>query len=147
MKEEWEDVTSRFEARKVSLSHTKDGIKMTLVIHPDEMPEEILRDFIGTRYLVVLVRLDDNEEPVKRPHLQEGAAAVASAGMLAADPGFQEWLCTTGKIEDFSEEAAASFIRETCGVASRSDLKVNKPAREKFAVLKEEFLRHLRDRV
>ena len=38
--------TSQFEAKKVALKQTKDGHVLTLAIHPDESPDEILRDFM-----------------------------------------------------------------------------------------------------
>ena len=55
--------TSQFEGKKIALKQTKDGYAMTLAIHPDEVPSELLRDWVGARYMVVMVRLADNEEP------------------------------------------------------------------------------------
>jgi hypothetical protein len=47
--------TSQFEAVKVSMKQDNSGYVLTLRIHPDEVPEEILRDFVGARYMAVLV--------------------------------------------------------------------------------------------
>lgn len=55
-----------FEALKVGLRQSKDGINITLVIHPDDVHPELLADPIGARYAVKLVRIGDDEQPVQR---------------------------------------------------------------------------------
>ena len=52
----------QFEARKIALKQDRTGFVLTLSMHPDEVPEEILRDFVGTRYGCALVRIS-----VERP--------------------------------------------------------------------------------
>ena len=61
--------TSQFEARKIALKQTKEGHVLNLAIHPDEIPDEILRDFVGARYMVVMVRLADAEVPMVRAEI------------------------------------------------------------------------------
>jgi hypothetical protein len=56
----------QFEGLKVALKQDATGYVMTLRIHPDEVPEEILRDFVGARYVVAMVRIDDDE--TRRSH-------------------------------------------------------------------------------
>jgi len=51
--------TLQFEAVKVALKQNKDGYVLTLNVHPDEVPDSLLRDFVGARYQVVMVRLSD----------------------------------------------------------------------------------------
>ncbi len=46
----------QFEARKVALKQDRTGFILTLSLHPDEVPEEILRDFVGARYACAVVR-------------------------------------------------------------------------------------------
>ena len=36
-----------------ALKQDKTGFVLTLNMHPDEIPEELLRDFVGARYQVV----------------------------------------------------------------------------------------------
>ena len=48
--------TSQFEAVKVAIKQDKTGYVLTLSIHPDEIPEEVMRDFVGARYQVVALR-------------------------------------------------------------------------------------------
>jgi hypothetical protein len=49
--------TLQFEAVKMALKQNKDGYVLTMSIHPDEIPDELMRDFVGARYQVVMVRL------------------------------------------------------------------------------------------
>jgi hypothetical protein len=60
--------TSQFEAVKVAIKQDKTGYVLTLSIHPDEIPEEVMRDFVGARYQVVMVRLNGEEKPMNRSH-------------------------------------------------------------------------------
>jgi hypothetical protein len=49
---------SSFEAVKVALKQDKTGYILTLNIHPDDLDEAVLRDFVGARYGVAMVRID-----------------------------------------------------------------------------------------
>jgi len=51
----------QFECRKVALKQDRTGFVLTLALHPDEIPEELLRDFVGSRYGCVMVRIQDDE--------------------------------------------------------------------------------------
>ena len=46
----------QFEARKVALKQDRTGYVLTLSLHPDEIPEELLRDLLG---LGTVVRLSE----------------------------------------------------------------------------------------
>ena len=48
-----------FEAVKSSLRQTKDGISITLVIHPSDVPRDLLNDSIGQRYMVGMGKLSE----------------------------------------------------------------------------------------
>ena len=58
--------TIQFEAIKTALKQTKDGYSLSLAVHPDELPDNLMRDFVGSRYMVVMVRINDNEQPMDR---------------------------------------------------------------------------------
>jgi hypothetical protein len=49
--------TLQFEAVKMALKQNKDGYVLTMTVHPDEVPDALLRDYVGARYQVVMVRL------------------------------------------------------------------------------------------
>ena len=127
------DVLS-FEAVKVSMNQTKDGTKITLVIHPNEVQADMLTDPIGSRYRVAMVLLDDEDQPVVR-HSPE-REAVRAAGMLAKTGAFQEWCLLKGETLESSEEAAAAYIRRYCQIESRSQLGYDKLARQRFDQLR-----------
>ena len=47
----------QFEAVKIALKQDKTGFVLTLNIHPDEIPDELMRDFVGARYGVAMARI------------------------------------------------------------------------------------------
>ena len=106
-----------FEAVKVSLKQDRTGFILTLSIHPDDAPVELLRDFVGARYGVAMVRINDDETPVDY--------TVKKAGILCRTRDFQVWLQDTGHIEKPSEHAAARAVCDICDVSSRSELSGN----------------------
>ena len=117
----------QFEARKVALKQDRTGFILTLALHPDEVPEEILRDFVGARYACALVRIQDDESPT------EYSNRVAKAGMLCRDPDFQEFLLCD------NETDAAHLLCKRCGIESRTELHGKVDAKAKFDELLHEF--------
>jgi hypothetical protein len=118
--------TLQFEGQKVALKQDRTGFVLTLSIHPDEAPEELLRDFVGARYMVVMVRIQDDETPT--PYKNR----VSKAAMLCKSLDFQIWLGAT------SETDAAGLLCTRCNITSRSELNGNKAAQALFdAMLKE----------
>jgi len=130
--------TSQFEAKKVALKQTKDGHVLTLAIHPDESPDEILRDFVGSRYMVVMVRLGDAEEPMNRDEFA-GAQMVKLAGMLCRDKEFWEFLHDKEDLFEKNEPACIDWITSFLGITSRADIKMNKDAQEALKTIYTEF--------
>ena len=49
----------QFECRKVALKQDRTGYVLTLCMHPDEIPVELLRDFVGSRYMVAMAKLQE----------------------------------------------------------------------------------------
>lgn len=131
--------TLQFEALKVALKQNKDGYVLTLSIHPDEIPEDLLRDFVGARYQVVMVRLGDNEEPLDRQDAFGGEQAVRLAGVLCRDPEFWEYLHDDLQIMDLNEKEASNWLRDAIGVISRAELKIKQDARENLQKVNKEF--------
>ena len=130
--------TLQFEGVKVALKQDKTGYVLTLCMHPDEIPEELLRDFVGARYQVVMVRLSGDETPMDRGEF-DGQKAVRVAGLLCRDPDFWTWLHEDTQIIEATESEATDWLRDFLGVASRSELKVNKEARDRLEKLHKDF--------
>ena len=51
--------TLQFEAVKTSMMQDKNGTNIRLTIHPDDVPQELHKDWVGSRYMVVMVKLND----------------------------------------------------------------------------------------
>jgi hypothetical protein len=117
----------QFEARKVALKQDRTGYVLTLALHPDEIPEELLRDFVGARYGCALVRIQDDESPT------EYSNRVQQAGMLCRSEDFQNFL---GELD---EASTASELCKRCGISSRSELNGNKEAQQLFDDIVMEF--------
>lgn len=128
-----------FEAVKVAIRQNKDGVYITLSIHPQEMPVDLMMAHAGTRYVVAMVETDDRNQPVKGKDEEEGDRLVQSAAMLCRNPSFQRWLHDKGYIFEISEAETTDFLREYLGVESRSEIKTNREARRLFGKLRERF--------
>jgi hypothetical protein len=120
----------QFECRKVALKQDRTGFVLTLSIHPDECPEEILRDFVGARYGCALVRIQDDESATRYNN------RVQQAGMLCRDNRFQDFL------ETDSEDQAAMELCKRCGIESRTELHGNTIAKQLFDDLVKEYEGH-----
>jgi len=81
-----------FEAVKVGFRHTKDGMFLTLCIHPSDAPHDVIVDLIGSRYMVALVRVNDQGEPVPGADMAEGRRALAIAQTLCRSPRFRRFM-------------------------------------------------------
>ena len=117
----------QFEARKVALKQDRTGYVLTLSLHPDEIPVELLRDFVGARYACALVRIQDDESPTAYSN------RVQTAGMLCRAVEFQEFLDTA------DENSAAAELCKRCGITSRSELNGNEEAQMRFDAIVLEY--------
>lgn len=131
--------TLNFEGVKVGLKQSKDGFILTLAVHPDELPDDLMRDFVGSRYQVVMVRLGDNEQPISREGEFPGDHAVKLAGIICRDSDFWEYIFQVHNDQVASEKAAAQWLCIYIGIESRKELKTNTDARELFHKLKHSF--------
>lgn len=110
----------QFEARKVALKQDRTGFMLTVAIHPDDLPEELFRDFVGSRYAFAVVKIQDDESPTEYHN------RVQKAGMICKSPSFQEFL------EVATEQAAADKLCKLCGIESRTELHGNAQAKDRF---------------
>lgn len=137
-------MTSRFEAVQIAMNKDKTGYILKLAVHPNDAPEDLLRDPVGTRYMIVAVRLTDDGQPMPSPQTREGMLAVSMAGQLCRDERFQSWLCRVELADELSEDAAIKAVKEVAQVKSRTELRTNSAARERFLALRDEFADYLR---
>ena len=81
-----------FEAVKIAMRQDKNGHVLVLSIHPNDIPTELFSDWLGSRYYVSLVKLNDDETPVPRRIESENRKIVQQAGILCREKPFQEFL-------------------------------------------------------
>lgn len=128
-----------FEAVKVSLRQSKDGVLITFAIHPNDHTNDLLIHPVGSRYQVALVQVDDEGQPIKPRSKTDGEHAVEASGMLCKSMEFQSWLYRSGAILQATEEDAVKYIHSYCGVTSRSQLADNQEARRLFDAIRLRF--------
>jgi len=130
--------TLQFEGVKIAMKQDKTGYILTLNVHPDEVPEALLRDFVGARYQVVMVRLNGEEQPINRD-AEYSRDAVRAAGIICRDPQFAQYLLDIGQIFEMTESAVVAWLKEELDIQSRSELKENQQAAKKLQFIQQEY--------
>ena len=133
-----EDIAESFEAKKYAYRQTKDGMVLSFVLHPDDVPKEMATAPIGQRYMVACAQIDDHENPIRPRATTDAEKALARANLICRDEtyiqwvrmNFYQWHVVDETLE--AEEYAAEVIRFICGIDSRSELKTNPEARERL---------------
>jgi len=131
--------TIQFEGRKIAMKQDRTGYVLTLSVHPDEIPEMLVRDFVGARYQVVMVRMSDDNKPMVREQEYPSKDLVRLAGVLCRDPLFHAFLVETGQAFEAGEAAAIDWLRHEVGITSRAELKTNQTAASQFRFIHQEF--------
>jgi hypothetical protein len=132
--------TLNFEALKLTLKQNASGYVLQLRIHPNELPEALFRDYVGSRYMVAMVRVNEDETPVLYSHSRSTRAA-----MLCKNEQFQTYLLEHGYTTERNEKAATNAVYEICGIDSRSELNAQVPAQKAFDNLVESYEEYAKD--
>ena len=137
---EWaEKNTVQCEVVKIAMAQDKNGHILKLSIHPNDLPKDLVLDPLGSRYVMVLARLNDQDEVVQPKEKSEGEKAVDIAGLLCRNERFIGWLVDTGYSAARTQAGAVEAIRMLCGIKSRAELATDSEARARFMELKSEF--------
>jgi hypothetical protein len=105
-----------FECVKVAFSQDKNGYVLKLSIHPNDIPDDVITDPLGTRYKIGLIREDEQDNPTER-------RAVQAAGLLCRNPLFAIYLRSRhGSVHAVDEASTASALRDLLGCNSRSEI-------------------------
>lgn len=131
--------TVQCEVVKVAMAQDKNGHILKLSIHPNDLPKDLVLDPLGSRYVMVLAKLNDQDEVVQPKEKSDGEKAVDIAGKLCRHSRFIGWLADRGYSSGRTEEDAKSAVRNLCSIKSRAELATNETARKKFLDLKDEF--------
>jgi len=134
------DASYGFEAVKSVLRQSKDGIVLSLVIHPSDVPIPLLSDPIGSRYMVGMARVGDDEEIIEPESVREGKRMVTSCGALCRDDDFQRWMVDNGFSLEQTEEAAATSVKQLLRVESRAELRENVDAQRRWVIIRQRFI-------
>jgi hypothetical protein len=130
--------TLQFEAVKIAMKQDKSGIILTLNIHPDELPVDLMRDFVGARYQVVMVRLNDENRPMSRD-MEYHRDPVRTAGILCRDKQFAQYLHDKEEIFEAKEADVIEWLKCELDISSRTELKDEPQKAKKFWAINEEF--------
>lgn len=130
--------TLQFEAVKIAMKQDKTGIILTLNIHPDELPIDLMRDFVGARYQVVMVRLNDENKPMSRD-AEYSRDPVRTAGILCREKQFAQYLFDKDQIFEKKEEDAIEWLKGELDIDSRVELKEDQQKAKKFWAIYEEY--------
>jgi hypothetical protein len=134
------------EALKISLKQEADGIIVAFRIHPDDLPTDLLRARINSRFALAFQQISDDEKLVPTPahpimqaveKKKKQNANVMRAGMACAERKFQHflqymhadlWKETSGG----NTEKAEAILRFLTNVDSRREYATNPKALKMF---------------
>lgn len=135
-----------FEAIKYALRQSKDGYVVSFVVHPDDVPDDLSKSKIGTRYMVAFAEISDDEKsqapvaqteehrpskPVVEGSSPSGRAKRSfhelplsqQAALRCNDSMFRTFLAESGGYKGALDTTmAAEDVRARCGIGSRSML-------------------------
>lgn len=131
--------TIQCEVVKIAMTQDKNGHILKVSIHPNDLPKDLILDPLGTRYVMVLARLNDQDEVVQPKEKSDGDKAIDIAGLLCRNKRFIDWMFDYGYSPERTETGAVEGIREYCGVQSRKDFRTSDEARRKFFELRDAF--------
>ena len=101
------------------MNQSSDGIVLKLGIHPDDLSDKLFADYVGSRYMVAMAKIMDDEQP--EPTRDDIKRIKESCCALCREPKFQAWLLRDQGV-DVNENNAVSYLREQLGISSRSEL-------------------------
>jgi hypothetical protein len=117
--------------RRVSYSSTQ-GASVVF-----ELPDmDAFNQYLGTegkRVMLVAVLVGDDEQPVPpQRKASEPRKRSARAFLMTQDPTFQHWVETQVRDGRISQQAADEYIKQECGIESKSELDRNEDAAHTF---------------
>lgn len=130
--------TLQFEAVKIAMKQDKTGLVLTLNIHPDEAPERLMRDYVGARYQVVMVRLNGEDKPMNRDQ-EYSRDPVRTAGILCRDKNFAQYLHDKEQIFEKKEADVIEWLKMELDIESRTELKEDTQKAKKFWAIYQEY--------
>jgi hypothetical protein len=131
--------TVQCEVVKVAMAQDKNGHILKLSIHPNDLPKDLVLDPLGSRYVMVLAKLNDQDEIETPKDKSDGEKVVDIAGLLCRNDRFIHWLFDSGHSIGDTQQDAIAAVRDICGVKSRADFRTDEAARTRFLEMKAYF--------
>lgn len=141
--------TIALECKKDGLTQRQDGTaKLTLTVNGEDMNRAVSALWaapMGTRYQVVMVEIDDSEQPVDRKPVKDGDPVKSVAGyarapmsesqrcaLLCLEDNFPGWICRAYPTDwaisyrafDSAEANATRTLKSVLGIKSRKELDI-----------------------
>ena len=139
-----------FEAKKYAYRQSKDGMILSFVLHPNDVPKDMAISSIGTRYMVAVAEIGDDEKPIAPKSKTEGQRCLAKAQLVCREADYQAWIRLNASrwveeseqwiLDLTDEELARHVILKACKIESRSDLQNDPDAQERLVVHLEEYI-------
>ncbi len=128
------DAAISVEAKLAGHSKRMDGgLNLRFQVHPNDISPELRDAEIGTRYLIALVQLNDQEEPVVPRKTKPEHRLATQAAILCKDPLFQMFLRNVWAMPGCVDEASTAIaLRDMWGIESRRELVPGSKAAEQF---------------
>lgn len=157
------------EAKLHGFRRTHDGVVVSFVLHPAEVPKALALDPLGTRYMLAMAAIGDDEQPLvpvaqgieRRPSKPDVAGSIPAGHASDASQRGKDVYANASEAgkaitraailcgdrdfriwlsgEDISITSAAQMIREACGVDSRKEFENNPEALHKFQAIDTEY--------
>lgn len=135
-----------FEAVKIAIRQDKNGYVLSLSVHPNDVPDELLRSGVGQRYVVAMADYEEaaseikaappvDPEPPEKPIVPGGPKLLKQAGLMCRDNRFWQWINEFGMAIVGSEEEAIQWLHDELLIDSRADLLYSQEAQDKFKPL------------
>lgn len=156
-----------FEARKWSYRQTKEGVVVSLLIHPNDVPAELATSALGTIYMIGFAEVDPNTgdvptreggktgtkedystvnpsppSPTKsKPRKWDTLPLSQRAAMLTKDPVFWNYLEDRNlAATGCDEDVADEALKAFCGVNSKAHIETFGHSERRFRSLESNFL-------
>lgn len=138
----------QFEGKKNSLTQVQSGDwKLQFTVSAVDVPAGLLTAPMGTRYVVAIVEVSDDEQPVEQKPAGNKHRLSRQAAMLCSDRQFWgflrnefsgNWMNPNFPQPTDNQLRAAECIRSICNVKSRSEFD-SEPADRRWRELKASF--------
>lgn len=138
----------RIELKKHAMRQAQDGTwTVTWVIHPNDMPMDLISAPPGTRYYCEIANADEADQEAGVSEVTGPATLfVREASGLCADARFQRWLFDHARYDDRGEmntttrmNIARALVRQAVQVISLAELASHPQAQSRYTALVRQY--------